>query len=495
MQIFNRFWFVLVVFLGAGLFSHPLSGKTFTREQGEAFVRDLAAEGADLNGWLHPASLALSQRLDIIYSDQPLKFLIQYDLNPGLKTAVRNGRRTPEFNVHNRPDGYSRLEVIFTRSKVEQTFYFRDGLLISPVEYHTRNWKTAESRYFRFVMSNDNNYNAFARDRLDRFVEEVARVLELSEVELGRLQQEKIFYALCDSTGEVEELSGNKVRGVYVLGFDQIVSTFNAHFHEVAHLLINYKLKELPLLTNPLLQEGFACAVGGRGGKAARVINDLGAFIHSSGFTDATQIMSLKGFEEEDPSISYPLAGILNRFWLTELGLERYLKLYRSVSGRRSELEAQGDISGLLPSPEQFRLFLEKYGQPPLVTFPETLPDRPADREGPWGRLWIGDSTVVFDLSQSLLLTPPPPRFERGFKSKEFPEIFSGRTFRGEQYLVEITANEIKLFDFYTGILDAFYSIGLTLTPRPVMDEGGRALFAIRRSCLPENLPDWNLSE
>ena len=42
---------------------------------------------------------------------------------------------------------------------------------------------------------------------------------------------------------EVESITGFKAKGIAMLGSDEIVTSYQTHFHEVAHLLINFKLK------------------------------------------------------------------------------------------------------------------------------------------------------------------------------------------------------------------------------------------------------------
>ncbi len=43
---------------------------------------------------------------------------------------------------------------------------------------------------------------------------------------------------------------------MYVVSHDIVVSTYSAHFHELAHLLMNFKLKQPHLYTHPFFLEG-----------------------------------------------------------------------------------------------------------------------------------------------------------------------------------------------------------------------------------------------
>ena len=101
-----------------------------------------------------------------------------------------------------------------------------------------------------------------------------------------------------------------------MVSHDIIVSTFSAHFHELAHLLINYKLQQPHLYTHPFFLEGFAVAVGGRGGKAPAVQQQLGLAMYRSEFVALEDLRRVEGFYGYNASVSYPAAGLYNRFLL-----------------------------------------------------------------------------------------------------------------------------------------------------------------------------------
>lgn len=140
-------------------------------------------------------------------------------------------------------------------------------IIIFPSNYYSQGWKTTESRFFKFYISTPELFNAYTAERLDNFVLKMSSVLEYSEEDLALLEKEKIFYYFCKDDFEIEKLSGFKTLGIYNLASDLIITTYNCHYHEICHLLMNYKIKNVPLFTHPLLQEGFAVAYGGRGGR------------------------------------------------------------------------------------------------------------------------------------------------------------------------------------------------------------------------------------
>lgn len=466
-----------------------------TQSQADLFIKSLLSDSLSSEAFVHPTALATSQRLGIRYDDVPEKYLIQYDISSETRRRIRQDSLGYQINLRQEANGYALLNFTIDdpENNASQDFYFHNGYLISAVDFYTRNWQVFETRYFRFLVSNPKNHTPYAADLLDNFVEEMLERLQFDAADRQRLATQKIVYALCDSTAEVGRLTGFESRGTYILGFDQIVSTFNSHTHEVAHLLINFKLRELPLFTHPFMQEGFACAFGGRGGKLPSVINNLGAFLQESKFMEYREILTMANFRNNDASLTYPLSGIYNKFLFETRGLDEYLKLYRWLSGDEQTLSRRRFIQ-MLPQPAEFLAYLKEYSLHAEITFADSIPAGLPRLDGEWGEIYADSSFYYFNLNQSLLISSVPPADTAKFYSKEFPEIFKGATYRGEKYVLEVTENEIKVFNFYTAALDAFYSKGLTKSPHEFHDAEGFARFAIRKTVFDGNLFDRKIS-
>lgn len=444
-------------------------------------TRLLVTEGDSLAEIVHPAALQLSQRLGITYKGARHKAMIQQELPARLKAAHQRG--TLQHVIEPLEDGFSRL--CYTNDQADSTIYYlQDGLLSSPLFYHTRNWPVREAGYFRFILSDENLLTENAITQLNAFVEECAGILEIDRQALAELKEQKIHYILCSGPEEIEQLTGFRIRGTYILAYDQIVSSFNSHTHEVAHLLINYRLRNLPLYTHPFLQEGFACAVGGRGGKSARIINNLGAFLQLSKFMDYKELLKIGDFKNLDASLSYPLSGIYNLFLLDTLGVEKYLELYRSKSSSVAQLIGRHFQARELPDSSAFAGFAGRY----LNHAAQVIPYRPKRLTetlvaGDWGSVAQNDSFYLFNLRRSLRLLPPAP--QKDFISIEYREIFPDIEYSGEEYVLEVKNAEVKLFNFYTMKLEAFYSKGLALNTFDVRQENDDYNFAIRRDVFP----------
>jgi hypothetical protein len=238
-----------------------------------------------------------------------------------------------EVNGSDLGNGYSLAKFSVPSINYSKKFYFKNGKWISSVTYYSKYWTTKTSKYFIFKISEPKYFNDYCINKLDEFVDSMAVLLEFNEQQKQLLENEKIYYLLCKDDKEIEQVTGFNMRGLYITALDEVITTYNTHYHELAHLLMNYKLKNLSLYTLPFFMEGFAVAVGGRGGIAKEVVLDIGYFLQKSGFLTYNLIITNEGFYSEDASLTYPVAGLFNAFLLKELGVKNYLEIYKKVNG------------------------------------------------------------------------------------------------------------------------------------------------------------------
>ena len=293
------------------------SGLVYSQSAAEKFFDALIHDRPEIVEYVDQKELAKSERLGIKYDGFKSKVLIGYELPDEIKAGIKSSKFKYEIKEQSLADTYT--EVIFNvpAANYSRKYYFDNGFVTNST-YTSWLWQKEESKYFRFRIEEPKYFNEYCIKRLDDFVDMIADTLHFTISEKRILQKEKIGYIFCKDENTVEKITGFKAKGMAMLGSDEVVTSYQTHFHEVAHILINYKLKKLGLYTLPFFMEGFAVAVGGRGGMAPRVVTDLGYYLQKSGILTYDSILTNDGFYNNDASMSYAVAGLYNSFLLIE---------------------------------------------------------------------------------------------------------------------------------------------------------------------------------
>ena len=302
-------------------------------ERAAAFLQGLRDHPDSMETFIDRDDLEISRRLGIRYPEAPCKSLISWDLTPQARARLRQGGLDGQFAMEEIDDRYSRLILFPTDTTAARSWIFRDNLQVSSILFQVRGWKQIESPHFRFFVSDSTMFHPANIEALESFLADMALRLELSEADMNRLAREKIYYCFCSNQKEIEDLTGFEARGMYMVSHDIVVSTYSAHYHELAHLLINFKLKNPHLYTHPIFQEGFAVAAGGRGGKSPDILHQLGLSIHRQGWLSLEDLLGVEDFYQVNASMSYPGSSVYNRFLLETFSLDDYLKLYARYGG------------------------------------------------------------------------------------------------------------------------------------------------------------------
>jgi len=345
---------LILIFLAPSIFSQDISVKFF-----EALIQDKP----ELTDFINKEELEYSLRLGIEYDNVKNKFFIGNEIPEEIREGVISGKY--EYNVAIEPHagmkiGDTRFALTIPDIQFRKEYYYNDGM-ISATTFYTRKWQKLESKYFTFRLEEPKYFNEYCVKRLDQFVDLIADTLGFTIAERRILEKEKIGYIFCKDEASVEKITGFRAKGMAILGTDEIVTSYQTHFHEVAHILINYKLKKSGLYTLPFFMEGFAVAVGGRGGMAPRVVTDLGYYLEKSSILTYDSIITNDGFYNNDASMSYAVAGLYNSFLLHELGGEKYLKLYMKVNGNLHFIKKILSQELNLPSTIAWSSFLNYY--------------------------------------------------------------------------------------------------------------------------------------
>lgn len=454
-----------------------INPQTLDNARAEKFIQALLDNEKTLSSFLSPDELAVSNRLGISYEGAANKFLISYEIDSAIAEEIKSGKFRYTYSVHNLEKDYSLLQISVPQKNYIREFYFKNGMMVSPPSYFASHWKTFDNGYFKFFISDTTLFNSYCAEALNEFVEETAKTLNYTEKDLELLKREKIFYYLCANEEEIKQLTGYAALGMYNLAYDYIITTYTCHYHELVHLLMNYKLKNIPLYTSPFLQEGIAVALGGRGGKAPGVILDMGAFLTNAGMLDYSFLLEKNRFQQMDASMSYAVSGLYNLFLLQILGADNYLKLYRKYSGRNNE--ELDIIEKDLPEQQSWKEFASQYKSPSLI-----IPNSPFDKEkqkifARKFKIYEQGEYYVFQSKDTALINIT---FQfKDYRSRIYNEIRPGAVYNGEHYLITANESEISLYDLFANELIAKFVSSFTTESITANSANGYFTFAVKK--------------
>jgi hypothetical protein len=405
---------------------------------------------------------------------------------------VANGSYKYKLGRQNLEGDYQKVTFYVTGLNYSKDFYFKSGKYISPVTYFTRTWKKYSTRYFNFIISDTTYFNNYSANQLENYTDGMLALLRLTDKDKNQLRSNKIVYILCSDSAEIKKITGFNTRGIYILAYDQIITTFNCHFHELSHLLINYKIKNIPLYTLPFMQEGFASATGGRGGIARSIILDIGYFLQKSGYVPYNSLISYKDFNSENASVTYPVAALYSLFLMNELGMEPYLDLYKSYSGNFEYISSIKTEEVKLPPMNKFLDFVNKF-----KTSDEIIPDNQASRKN---RIYSGNAGEVYDekdyylfrIKENVYLKSQ--EFFPNYLSRKFKELYPDKNYTGAKYLMKADSREISIYNLFTNNLIASYSTGLTLGNKNVPSKDGYFEFLVKKDIFNEGVESLQIS-
>jgi len=391
------------------------------------FIDALINNKSNITDFIENDELERSARLGIHYTDVDYKCLISFDVPDEVKAGFKDGKFSYTLQTVQLEEGFSVVTLAIGSINYLQKFYFLNDKFVSPSRYFTRNWKDIESKYFIFKISEPKYFNDYCVKRLDDYVDSLCVLLDIEPEKQKLLEKEKIYYTFCIDENEVEKITGYKSKGMSVLAYDEVISAYQTHFHEVAHILINFKMQKLGLYTLPFFMEGFAVAVGGRGGMAPRVVTDLGYYLQKTGFLTYDSILTYESFYSQDANMTYAVSGLYNSFLLNELGGRKYIELYKSVNGDIKYVNQINPDGLSLPGYEVFNKFLGLRDNEKVMYVNEKdtmLPDNLF--KGTGGMLEFADNYIKFFVKGRLFFGKEKDDEEFNLKyyvSKKFREI------------------------------------------------------------------------
>lgn len=479
----NRCFISLALLLSVSL---PAPSQTINHAEVQSFIRALLWNQPSLPSWFDPNQAALAGRLGIVYDGVRNKNLIGGEIDDSTRALVRSGRVGYDVKIDTLEGEYARLMLTFENGASPRQYYFKGDRYISAEAYCARTWTVVETKHVRFIISDTTLSNPYCRAQLETFVARTGALLQLSARDMKTLREKKILYYLCKNEDEIQRLTGFRLRGMCDLAIDAVVSTYNMHCHELLHLLINFKLRHLPLYTHPFFQEGIAVAYGGRGGLAPDVLLSLGRFLYRSQSVELASLLEDDGFRQSDPSLSYPAAGLYNRFLVETLGMESYLRLYRRFSrsgGNAGRLHIPAEM---LPGESLWNHYVQdSAGRNAITLDPAPARSRTLYENG--GVRISEEGERYYFLLPRELLWPGAERFPN-YASQAFRDAFPKKQYRGEKYMIVVRSEEVSVYNLFTNTLIASYAAAFAMPQAGVPLVKDRYRFSIERSIFDDPL-------
>jgi hypothetical protein len=459
---------------------------TLTDSKARSFLTALCRSDSDIVQFIEPSELKLCGRLGIHYDDVLVKSLIGQDLDSATRASILSDLSKYDIKITAPDSIYQKLSLSRPNVAGVREFYFKNGKFVLTSTYQSRNWHQLESEHFRFRFDDSSLINSYCIDQLEDFFVATATALGYTQPQLDLIRREKIEYLLCHDPQEVSALTGYDSRGMYELASDRIISCYNAHYHELVHLLVNFRLQQSPLWTHPFLQEGIAVALGGRGGIDRRGVEEMAAYLIASKMANASDLFSTDGFNETHSTISYPISGLYCSFLLKQIGSERFIKLYRKYSGSQEQVNSMLIPEGELPPDSLWMDFVSKLTDVHLMGLASTDSD--------FNEIYRDSSLIIAEGPDQFLfktreraLIGRDSRFS-GYSSSVFEEQFRDRKYRGERYAIVANADEIKLYDLYTNNLIANLVGAFRIPPVTISSDSGLYRFTVAKNVFDDDL-------
>jgi len=473
---------VRTILIAAAIVIFPLSqinAQTLSPERAEDFIDLLLVDSPQLREFVHPEQLSQSEAFGIEYDNITNKFLIASGLSPAQIDSASRFECEYDYQIESLDAPYSILNVSIPVIDYAHDFYFENGLLISPIRYHTRKWNQLESEHFIFTVSDATNISYYSIASMGSFLRSAMNELGFDKELRENIRDVKIRYFLCRNADEVALLTGYKARGTCDLANDYVISSFNSHYHELTHLLVSIRLKHPPLYVHPFLQEGIAVALGGRGGKEPGTILNLGKVIVESGLLDYRDLLSTQGFVSVDASFAYPLAGLYSRFLVNEIGIDRFLELYMKYSGDSDDVLRMSINRADIPDNDRWLSYIESFEPNTNIVLDCFRDDCDHIYESDFARIYADSIHYHFAIEDTLLIGKLDSL--NGYISSKFTELLPDREYHGEHYLLIAEPAEIRIYDLGTNNLIANYVSAFTTDMKAVTKREDRLLFSVNR--------------
>jgi len=388
--------------------------------------------------------------------------------------------------------------------------------LCSPMYIYTKGWQNLPTRYFNIHYDDSSLINDFASHRLDSFIDSLEKQLNISSERIHYLGESKIDYYLCNDN-QMKLITGYAAQGMTNFQFDAIITCYLPHYHELVHLINNYALKECPLFTLPILQEGLACCLGGRWGKSPGVINYWGNVSLNLGLADLDDILTANGFHNcpGGSDAAYAISSLFAGSLIDGFGIQKLKTFYTLLSGTNEYVNSlspsfiKTEIEKIFITSWQeieanFKNFTNRFAYGGIE--PSTAPlDKDVfleiESDNISAVVWDNSGQYVFQIKLesgsvggALVLTVNSISIDSQYQSRFFKEQFPDKNYQGEIYGIQFSEGECGLYDYQTNMLLAKYVAGFTPNQNYWDSDARIITFGLDKKLLDRDMSGYHIS-
>ncbi|GAB4324541.1 MAG: hypothetical protein Kow0074_17600 [Candidatus Zixiibacteriota bacterium] len=513
---------LLVIMLSLAALTSSVGAQSQPKDVVQEYIANLIhEEWAAAEGMWHHDDLRRSERLGMIYLGAPLKIDCVSPLIP-LLNGVRSGDVMFGYGEVTVSDSVAVVPIRIRAGvdAIEHRYHLlqtsEGWKLISPLTAYARSWDHRDTRYARVFYADSSLLNDHALAELDRFVERIAGLLEIFDDDLRHLQNLKLEYYLCNEE-QIKQITGYAVHGMTSLPMDAIVTRHLPHYHELVHVLTNYRLRQVPLHTLPIVQEGLAVALGGRWEKSADVLLQFGAFMLEQNLVNLDSVLTGDGFQLSAGSLdlSYAAGGLLARWLITSYGAAKFLHLYQRLSTPDTELNEwdaghiQHEISRMYQMPwwkivaavGEFAAANGHGRLHPGAEIPSGDPVVSLPANGTHVNVWESGDAYVFEINAAsdhpnvaILFRDKSEPVSTTYESRMFARHLPDVPYDQSRLGLIVTNAEAGLYDYYTNNLIEKYVLSFDPSDE-YWDAGAKRIrLRLEKGALPGALAEYELS-
>jgi len=465
-------------------------------------------------------------KFGIAYNNAPYKFDCRSPLIEHLD-SIREGRNKVEFKILPKAENiYSvyleidNVSLVSTGSVLYQYWMIRN----TDMQFYMapRYWapihvmQNYEGKYYHLYYAKQSQINDSALASLDSEIEGIAVQLGIDSIALQRLAADKLNYFLCENFNQVKEYADvTSEPGIHDPAGDFLITSYFPHQKIVSDFLITYKLRDLPLFTQPFIKNGLAVYLGGRAGMSLNSFAQMAHFSFESDFVDFNDLFTVEGFNEKigGADFSYTLSGYFIGYLIELTDMPTVLDLYLALSGSKSEVNSMSEkfvkneiekATGLSwkKIEDGFGSYLADAVDDYIAPVDEISSDNAVYQSGTPDMsitVYSDDNWYYFDAScfdksntaqASLLFTPKISSFKE-YKSGLFAKHYPDREYAGQFYGVIFDAAEMGSYNYLTAEITSKYI--KSLSGDDSEDGAWRSRFKIRKELFPADLNQMNI--